>query len=220
MSIIRDSKKDKHNLIAALGTQGNSVFMALHYDICDLLLKWDRFKILFGSQEHIDLLNDTASTLFYNIQRIMLNDIFLHIARLTDSKKTGKNKNLTIRCLPDLLDDDGIKIKIKSKNKIKRLCEEALDKSKNIKKVRNKIIAHTDQETAFKKIAALTVKKYVIQVEEAITSICDPLNKIRLYCKVKSYHLSLVSGIFDTTGGDVGSLIEIIRAGQEKMESQ
>ena len=212
MSIIRDSKKDKHNLIAALGTQGNSVFMALHYDICDLLLKWDRFKILFGSQEHIDLLNDTASTLFYNIQRIMLNDIILHITNLTDRKKTGKNENLTILCLPDLV-DDGV-----SKKLVACLCKVALDKSENIKKVRNKKIAHTDKKEALKEKTTLLLEKYRIQVDEAIDSICEPLNEVSIFSNADSYCLSLVSGGWDSAGGDVDSLIEVLKAGQDRIE--
>ena len=192
LKTMQDSQKEKQNLIDALQA-----------DICDLLFKWDRYKFLFCSQEHIDLLNVTASTFFCYIQKIMLNDVFLHIASLTDSKKTCKNENLTILWLPDLPDDD------KSKKKIDGLCNAALDKSKTIREVRHKL-AHSDKKIALKEQAAPIVKDYVRQVEEAITAICDAFNEI------SPNPLSLASGIFDASGGDVSCLIEIIRAGHKQ----
>jgi len=184
--------------------------MALHDDICDLFIEWDRFKFLFSSQKQVVLLDETASLFFRYIQRIMLNDVILHISRLTDKKDMGKNKNLTILCLPDLFDVPETKEK---KEKIDCLCDAALKTVENIREVRHKLLAHSGKNIALKLSPAPGLKKYVKQVDDAIAAICEPLNKICQFSSEPSFCINSNSGIWDSAGGDVDRLIEVIKAG-------
>ena len=61
---------------------------AIDAEVVRLHYKWKHFKQVFGSDEKVKLLNDAAPVFFSHLWNLMLFDILLSIARLTDPPKT------------------------------------------------------------------------------------------------------------------------------------
>ena len=107
---------------------------------------WAQYIQLYGSsRERIGLLNETARWFFALLQRVMLRDVFLGIARLTDEPGSGQRKNLTIRVL---LDDPEVVARPELCSELERLMNAAATRAAPIRKHRNKYIAHLDHAVA------------------------------------------------------------------------
>ena len=87
--------------VAAMPTPLGEIHYALHNEVAWLHLKWKDFRALFGrDQETIDLLNAAAPAFFHALQRMMWEDVLLHLCRLTDPPQSGRRDNLR-RKVPD-----------------------------------------------------------------------------------------------------------------------
>lgn len=109
--------------------------MRLHY-------KWKHFKQVFGSDEKVKLLNEAAPVFFGYLWNIMLFDILLSIARLTDPPKS-KVKSI----IKENLSFDNLVLEINDANLQSRLTQQILalkEKMKAVKIWRDEKIAHND----------------------------------------------------------------------------
>jgi len=88
-----------------LGTQ----FYALWQEFNWLAMKWGEYEVLYGGGSmRLDLLNGSAPAFFWMVGKVLLEDMLLHISRLTDPPASGKDRdkgNLTIRNLPGFVED-------------------------------------------------------------------------------------------------------------------
>ena len=85
----------------------------LHDEVAWLHLKWKAFRSLFATPpETIDLLNSTAPTFFSNLNRMMMEDVFLHLCRLTDPPRSAGKNTLTLRRLPTLIADPVLQLEV------------------------------------------------------------------------------------------------------------
>lgn len=76
-------------------------------EISDINAKWKIYKqIFYSSEENIKLLNEFAPICFEYIQRVLIDDILLSICRLTDPPKRGRNGNLSLLRMLNLLKAD------------------------------------------------------------------------------------------------------------------
>ena len=97
----------------------------------NLVTDWLLFEQI-STQENMSLMNNTAPEFFRRIQEILFGHLILGIARLTETAQQGGKKNLTF---DDLFFD--------KPPELDRLFE-FVKKAPNIRKIRNKLIAHLD----------------------------------------------------------------------------
>src|SRR5262245_17577209 len=72
---------------------------ALWQDVVFVHRKWNTFRELHSTQEHIDLLNFGGDEFFAINQMIWAENIQMAIARLTDPDQTGSYRNLSMEQL-------------------------------------------------------------------------------------------------------------------------
>ena len=92
--------------VAHMGERLGKRYDELWKELVWLNTKWAQFVQLFGSKpERLALLNGTAPLFFRVVQDTLLEDVILHIARLTEHSKTkGRSEKLTTHTLPGLVD--------------------------------------------------------------------------------------------------------------------
>ena len=84
--------------VAAMAEPLGALFYELGHELTWLHLKWHDYRLLYANtQETINLLNAAAPDFFYNLQRMMWEDVLLHLCRITDPPKVSGKKTLTVR---------------------------------------------------------------------------------------------------------------------------
>jgi hypothetical protein len=97
----------------------------------DLHCAWGIFKdISVDAHDNIALINKTSPKFFRRLQGVFFEHLIIGVARFTDHQMQGKNRNLS---LVELFEGG----KIPQLDSLER-------KSKNIREIRNKIVAHLD----------------------------------------------------------------------------
>ncbi|MFH1513959.1 MAG: hypothetical protein ABIG42_00715 [bacterium] len=138
-------EETKENYINAMGKDLGEIYFTLSNQLTWLYEKWNEYIELYGKKKsRIELLNNTAPSFFGMIQRIMLNDILLHIRRMTDQAGTRGRTNLSLEYLCALLkskDEDLF-------NTVSGLIDQVKETSKFARKYVDKKIAHTDSGIA------------------------------------------------------------------------
>ena len=70
---------------------------ALKTEVTDLHVRWLIYRQLYAaSDEAIDLLNRSGSNVFYLLQFMLLDDVALRLAKLTDPAFQGRFENLSL----------------------------------------------------------------------------------------------------------------------------
>jgi hypothetical protein len=199
--------QSQEDYVQRMGEALGRLFGTLWRDLAWLHVKWSEYVELFGtSAERVELLNRAAPNFFGIIQGVLIKDIMLHIARLTDSEKSGGRENLTILVLPGSVARD-------LKSSIQRLVAEAKGKTLFCRDWRNRRIAHTDRALSLtpelsKPLDEATREK----LQEALRAIGNVLN-------AASEHYGCSPIVFEETIpalGGAGLLIEVIARGTKK----
>lgn len=113
------SDEMKQRNIATMGEALGKQYSALFHEITALHLYWNEFIELFGTNDaRIKRLNQTAPGFFQMLQEQQFETNMSHMARLTDSPKSMGKENLTVRSLPDLVTDQGLKDKTRYARKL------------------------------------------------------------------------------------------------------
>jgi hypothetical protein len=164
----------------------------------------NEYKNLFFSNNptRLKLLSETAHLFFLNLKYILRDQLIISAARLTDPYEAGKggcNKNLSINFLLQLAEKE----KWKFKDDLIKHIDLANEKSKLIRKWRNKVVAHKDLPTS--KNEALYLKKLNIKLfDELFSEIGSILNLIELNLLDSETH-------FDIVGRDSYHLIHFLK---------
>lgn len=167
----------KKNMTDILGDDFGSFLYVIYNEIAWLSLKWNEYGQLFAMKEtRIELLNQSAPSFFFLIQRTLLESIILGITKLTDPCNSGKNKNITLNVIPDYINDEDLRKEIQND------ISELIPKIKFCRGRRNKIIAHMDFDFRLgtnnvEEIEPATKEK----IETVIASIQSIYNKIGLF---------------------------------------
>lgn len=119
-------------------------FKKLWQDVVNLHAKWNLFQQLYGEQESVAVLKETAPWAFRTFQLVLLDDILLSICRLTDPAQQGGNTNLTLAQLIDCIDPDKHG---EFKQKVSEAYSLMADSFTFARGHRNRRIAHTDLAT-------------------------------------------------------------------------
>jgi hypothetical protein len=111
---------------------------AVHLEVCELHFKWKYFAQLFAEKRGYEILNATAPSLFAYVQDLMLHDIILCIARLTDPVKSKGQANLSFDSILAEIADPSLRAEaFEIISRIKR-------KTGAVRDWRNKKLAHND----------------------------------------------------------------------------
>jgi hypothetical protein len=118
------------------------IFERLSSELSGLHARWKIYNQLFIDQKRIDLLNESAGSLFYLIERVICDDLLLGICRLTDPAKSYGKDNLTLEQLLNI-----IKVELQQQillDKLEPLLCEITAKREPFQTIRHKSLAHLD----------------------------------------------------------------------------
>jgi len=173
MSRHRTAEEAKRDSVECMGGPLGKLFHALWQEHAWLYAKWEEYLVLYGTKpSRIDLLNRVAPCFFRIIQDVLWEDIVLHIARLTDPRKSAGKANLTIRRLPDLVDDSN------TAQALRGLISIAIQSSEFCRDWRNRHIAHRDLKLVLEKDIVPLEPANRKKIKDALDSIAEVLNAV------------------------------------------
>ena len=112
-NLTADQVRDK--MVANMPAPLGELHYALYNEVAWLHFKWKDFRALFAtSPERIELLNSAAPAFFNGLQRLIFEDVLLHLCRLTDPPKSAGYDNLTLRGLPAQIPDANLRSQVQS----------------------------------------------------------------------------------------------------------
>ena len=164
----------------------SSQFLPLFKDIFWLGMKWHEYTTLFGEESNFELLHRTASYLFQIIDDTMWDDMILHLSRLVGPKKSMGKENLTIRRMPELIQD------LVLRNEIQGLVDSCQLHCTFVTDHRNKRLAHYDLEVATQNMEARLTGVSRVKMRRAVESLQSIMQKI--YAHYANVHFD-----FDTS---------------------
>ena len=167
---------EKRN-IDLMGENLGKQYTALFHEVAALHLYWKEFIELFGTNDkRIERLNKAAPSFFRMLQEQQFETNMSHLARLTDSPRSVGKPNLTVRSLPDLVSDSGLR------DQLLTHIDEVKRKTAFCRDWRNRRFAHHDlllatRHAQAKPLEAATKEKFA----EALRAISDLLNAMERF---------------------------------------
>lgn len=196
----------KDNNVAAMGADLGEVYSALWQQLTWLHQKWGHYVDLFGtSQERIVLLNETAPNFFGTVQKSVMEDVFLHVARLTDPSKSAGKDNLSFRRLPSLIVDSALR------NSVDELLESLGSATQFARDWRNRKLAHGDLSLALARITEPLASASRTRVNDALVIMGNVLNSIS---QAFSGSTTMFEFAGEPSAGGVASMLHYLRAGK------
>ena len=188
-----------------LGPRLAPVFSELKDDLAWLQVKWAEYRELFASSpQRIELLNSAAGLFFRILQDTLWEDALLHLCRLTDPATMRGRDNLTIQALPELIDDEPLKVDIS------RLVSETIARVTFARDWRNRRIGHRDLAVALGSASTPLAAGSRADVSEALSAIHCVVNEIH----ERLLHSTLSDEVIaPSTGAE--ALLYVIRDGLE-----
>lgn len=203
MSGYRSAEEVKRYHIKMMGEPLGSLYHALLNELAWLHTKWREYIELFGTTpSRIDLMNQASGLFFRVVQVSLWEDTILHIARLTDPPISAGKKNLTIKRLPDLIEEMTLKARLSE------LIDLAVKKADFSRDWRNRHIAHQDLDLALSNGAQPLKSASRAKVKEALSSVTDVLNELSTHYMDSTTLFERISG----SGGAV-SLLHVLEDG-------
>lgn len=127
-------------------TDGKALSRRLWDHLVHLDTLWQDFQYLYGeSQERLDRLNRHARWFFASLERLMVREVILSIARLTDPKGGSDRSNLV---LETLLDDPLLESNTELRERLRVEIDNVRNLADPIRHHRHKSIAHLDLAVA------------------------------------------------------------------------
>lgn len=156
--------------IRDMGEELGRVYNALTNEVSWLHVKFGLWRQLYArSPQRVDLLNRAAGHFFGVLQRALVDDVLLHLARLTDRETVGGRATLTIRRLPSAVPEA-------LRGDVETLVAAARAACDPVRPWRNRRLAHTDLESAISHAIVPGITD--TQLEAALASFRALLNRI------------------------------------------
>lgn len=147
--------------------------------VIDVHFDWKIFRQLYGqSPERIRLLNEAASQFFGRAQTIFLDNIQLELAKLNDRAETGGRENLTLKKLMRDLEKVPPGPPSAFLDEAERLRTEYCKNCRKIVRRRNRLIAHSDYDTALNRHAERLEGATHQEIEEALMALVSFMRHI------------------------------------------
>src|SRR5882724_7653760 len=187
--------------VRVMGADLGRVYNALSTEFSRFYIKWNLHRQLYGrSTARIDVLNKAAGHFFGVLRRILIDDVLLHLGRMTDPERIAGRDNLTIRRLPALVPEE-------IKPQMEELLAAALTACEPIRPWRNRRIAHTD--LGFALFNQLPLGVTLMQLQGALESLQALLNRLEIhYWQAPTMYDQIV-----TPPGDADALVYYLWTG-------
>ncbi|HEY1091104.1 MAG TPA: hypothetical protein VGE47_08440, partial [Burkholderiaceae bacterium] len=155
------------------------VYDKLRSEVTWLHGRWICYRQLFAhSQKRIDLLNESASTFFFIIQDVLLDEVQVSLSKLTDPAKSGKHENLSLEQLQTRLEAP-------ADQALAATCRALLDElhlqCDPFRKRRHKRLAHLDLAVALRTPAQPLPDVSRQMIEGALATLRNYLNAIEMH---------------------------------------
>ena len=189
--------------IGVMGAEIGKMYSALWQEVAWINKKWNQYIELFGtSPDRIELLNRAAPSFFRTVQDSLLEDVLLHLARLTDRPKSAGRQNLSLCHLSQVLASSPIAANATA------LATGALTACEFARDWRNRRLAHRDLDLAVGLNPQPLAPASRASVRAAIASLGELLNSVSL-------HYFDSTTMFDLRPGDTdaANLLYVIRDG-------
>ena len=159
-----------------LGDEFGTAFRSLSNEWTWALLRLNEYRELFGREEDVALLNALAGGPFtWDIQQIFWDDILLRVCRLTDPRKSGGKRNLSIQALPPLVKEKEPELLLE----VEPLVKKAVAKADFARDWRNRRISHSAWDRTIEPAIPLA-EVTLLQVEDALDAVHAVLNAISI----------------------------------------
>jgi AbiU2 len=203
--------REKH--IRDMGPELGAVYNALSNDVAWLHAKWNQYRQLYArSPERIDFLNTVAGHFFGMIEDILLEDILLHSARLTDPPMSVGKGNLTLRRIPELVADVALR------SELEELVEVAGKACESPRAWRHRRLAHRDLALALATSSDPLPGVSRADIEATLRAIRAVLNRLEM----QYWQSETAYQPFIVSGGEADSVVQYllmgVRAEQRHME--
>tara|TARA_R110002096_G_scaffold54517_15_gene140621 strand:+ start:6318 stop:6959 length:642 start_codon:yes stop_codon:yes gene_type:complete len=194
MSRIKSPEEIREECIAQMGENLGELYDDLRNQLTWIHLKWNDYESLFAdTPEVINLLNKVAPAFFHNTQRMMIEDVVLHICRITDNVTVAGNETLTVKRFSRNITDR------KLKNEVDTLVENAIEKCKFARVRRNRRLAHREMPLVGGRRTEPLPETTRQKIREALTALDSVLNRI-------SQHYLNSTTAFSVSMGSVGGV--------------
>lgn len=155
------------------------LWASLAADVVWLHGRWIIYRQLFGTNEaRVQLLNETAGTVTWMLQQLLLHDVQISLSKLGDPAGSGTRKNLTLRTLHATLETTG---EIEVAATMKPLLEVFDASCKKVRHRRNKWIAHSDLATKLSARATPLSGPSREEIEAALLALREVMNSVELH---------------------------------------
>ena len=197
--------------IRDMGTDLGTLYTALVNEVIWVHAKWTQYQQLYArSSERIALLNDVAGHFFGIIQDSLLEDVILHLTRLTDPPQSLGKDNLTLQRLHAFISDARLA------KEVNDLVQAVVVACESARKWRNRQLAHRDLGLA---LASATVPLPGISyadIKAALAAMRAVLN-----CLESHYWNSETAyELFLTEGGEADSMVYDLSKGVRAEEQR
>lgn len=201
--------QDKKMNVAAPDPDLENLLNAVNKQVIQLSYRWKIFCQLFDSgQDNIELLNKSGSNVFELFQRLVLDDAMISLSRLTDLGKSKSSENTSVR---NLLEKARSHLESSTVTEVEAQITKLDNYVLNIRKHRNKVLAHSDLKHALN-AAALPSVTYD-ELESAMRTLQSIVNKIAYETCRRTTHYDPI--IPYGCGGD--SLLEVLKRGRSNL---
>jgi hypothetical protein len=206
-----NENETRNEYVQRMGPDLGQLQYELFCELSHLHFKWGQYRELFGkNRERIDLLNKVAPVFFGYLQRTLFEDILLHLTRLTDPPQLGRHDNLTVKRLPSLIQDQGLKARVGA------ALQDTINKCKFARDWRDRRVAHADLLTYRKQHPQPLALASHQKVEEVLAAMRKLLN-----CVDQHYRNSEVGYEFAASElGATGSLVRYLTLGLQAQEEK
>lgn len=131
-----------------IGPETAKMFESLDREVINLFYRWKLFRQLFdGGEKNINLLNRSGANVFALLLRLIRDDVYLTLCRLTDPAKSAGIDNLNLRFFLNELKAD---VNVLTALALESQFAELKTVTKPMREHRNKRLAHSDLKIAQK----------------------------------------------------------------------
>lgn len=170
-----------HSLDTRFPSALQVLWAELSADVVWLHGRWIIYRQLFGTnKERVDLLNESAGTVTWILQNLLLHDVQLSLSKIADPAGSKLKKNLTLRRLQVDLRDIG---EVSLATKLEPLLATFEASCAKIRHRRNKWIAHSDLDTKLKARATSFIGPSRTEIEDALKALRGVMNCVELHYK-------------------------------------
>jgi len=206
MDDTRTAEEVRAQCVAAMPAPLGKLYDDLRNQLAWIHLKWNDFRALYAdSLDTIDLLNEAAPDFFHNLQRLMWEDVLLHLCRITDRSRIAGKETLTVRRLEAAITETSLHQTVSS------LAKDANQKAKFARDWRNRRLAHRELPTVTGQSSKPLAHASRQNVEEALSALRATMNAVSQHYldSTTAYGHSI-----ETLGG-VAALLSRVRLGVE-----